>query len=615
LEGITSDSKPSVSIPSGRILPPISTTFLFQNEHGKAGQSVKSQLLIKSNAHQGSAPIRLTSLTVSFSGSLSEIIISHQGADTTQQERGNVSVSSVALTKAVDANVAADEIPRSNITLEGAADLTLSPGQTLVFNLDIPLREPGETRVDSLTLNLESEAFDLEQALDFPEENKANFWYISPSATKRITRPNPLAIKVLPRPPKLEVKCPAWKEQYYTDEVIDLDFDLINGEDTEAVAKLDVTLFGESPPKFVVTIPDSDEKSSSAIRSEESSLLAAPLGSVPSSKALQIHLSLPPIDHPSQFDLTIKVAYYLSTNPGTPISQTAVFRLNVVNPFEASYDLLPRIHPDPWPSFFDPDGIPAPDGQQPIPFKGLSQSWCLVTKYASFASEPLEIHDLNLSISSSPFIRCQATPNSPISSPKETPPQQIQESSFSLTAQRSTLDDRSPTPMDVQFVVKWSRTSSSGTVNTTQLPIPRFNLFGTEPRVLATVSYDGGPEVLKLRICIENASNHFLTFGVVMEPSEEFAFSGAKNTSLNLLPVQRRWIEWRILPFGIDGDDGQGRWIGLSGLVVRDKYYQKVLKVVAGGEGVRNLSAKEGGTGGGVEVWAPGRKPGNKVEE
>lgn len=524
-------------------------------------------------------------------------------------------MSSVELTKAVGTDESTEDISKSNITLEGAANLTLSPGQTLVFNLDIPLREPGETRVDSLVLNLECEAFDLEQALDFPEENKTNFWHISPSATKRITRPNPLAIKVLPRPPKLEVKCPAWKEQYYTDEVIDLDFDLINGEDIEAVAKLDVTLFGESPPKFAVTIPDSDEKSSSAIRSEESSLLAAPLGSIPSSESLQIHLRLPRIDHPSQFDLTIKVAYFLSTNPGTPISQTAVFRLNIVNPFEASYDLLPRVHPDPWPSFFDTDGIPALDSQQPIPFRGLSQSWCLVTKYASFASEPLKIHDLSLSISSSPFIRCHATPNSPLSSPREIPPQHIQESSFSLIAQRSTLDDRSPTPTDVQFVVSWSRTSSSSTVNTTHLPIPRFNLFGTEPRVLATVSYDEGPEVLKLRICIENASNHFLTFGVGMEPSEEFAFSGAKSTSLNLLPVQRRWIEWRILPFGIDGDKEEGRWIGLSGLVVRDKYYQKVLRVVAGGEGVRNVGAKEGGTGGGVEVWVPRRKPGNEVEE
>ncbi|KAK3994608.1 Gryzun, putative trafficking through golgi-domain-containing protein [Cladorrhinum sp. PSN332] len=598
LEGIiTSESKPSVSIPDGRILPFISTTFLFKDEQGKAGQSVRSQLFIKSNAHQGSAPVVLSSVAINFSGSLNQVLIKHDETEAPEQKHGNVSVSSVDLVRSTDAAEESD-ISNSNVTLNGSANLTLSPGQTIVFNLDIPLREPGETQAKSLTLKLESEAFDLEQSLEIPERNTHNFWYITASATKRVTRPNPFVIKVLPRPPKLEVKCPAWKEQYYTDEAIDLDFELVNGEDIEALAKLDLTLFGESPPLFTVNLPDGEEKTAAGIRSEESSLTGASLGSIPSSKSSLIHLGLPPIDRPNQFDLTIKVIYFLSTNPGTPITQTAVFQLNILNPFEANYDLLPRVHPDQWPSFFDTDGVPNPDPEDtaiPTPFKGLSQSWALQTRYASFTSEPIRIHDLDVKLSSPPTTRCSSTKNFTIPSDSELaiPPQQIQTASFSLTAQKHSLDDRSPSPLDILFVIKWSRSTSPDSINTTSLPIPRFNLFGTEPRVLTTITPKS--DYLTLSIWIENASNHFLTFGLAMEPNEQFAFSGPKSTTLNLLPVQRRVVEWRIVPFE------EGKWVELKGLVVRDKYYQKVLRVVPGGEGVRI------GKDGGVEVFVPGR--------
>jgi hypothetical protein len=124
--------------------------------------------------------------------------------------------------------------------------------------------------------------------------------------------------------------------------------------------------------------------------------------------------------------------------------------------------------------------------------------------------------------------------------------------------------------------------------------------------------------MITLTITIENASNHFLTFGLAMEPSEEFAFSGPKMTTVSLLPVSRRGVEYRLLPVGggaSSSEGGQaggdaevegggekeggedGMWVQ-PGLVVRDKYFQKVLRVVPAGEGVRG--GKEG-----FEVWVP----------
>ncbi|KAK4176424.1 Gryzun, putative trafficking through golgi-domain-containing protein [Triangularia setosa] len=606
LDQIDTEFKPIVSIADGQVLPFISTTFLFREEEGKAGQNVRSQLAIKSNAHQGSASVSLSSLYINFTGSLDRIVIQHEDGATVQEKKGNTTVFAVPLTSDdAEAEVTDLGATSKSVILRGTADLSLSPGQTLVFNLEVSLREPGETEAQSLVVNLDTEEFDLHNELKFHQTPKTNFWYLSGSATKRIVRPNPLVIKVQPRPPKLEVKCPVWKDQYYTDETINLEFGLTNGEDIEALAKLDATLFGENPPAFTVDVAGHESQISSSFRSEESKLIGAPLGAIGSSKTSSVQLRLPPVDRSSQYDLTLKVTYFLPTNPGTPITQTATFQLNIVNPFEANYDLLPRVHPDPWPSLFDADGVrsAAPDDDIPLAFKGLSQSWCLLTRYASFASEPLRVVDIDVMLSSLPSVRCHAIKHNnlpPSGEGRLVEPKTIEEAAFELKAQKASLDERGPSPLDVSLVIKWSRPEVSEQVNSTTLPVPRFNLFGTEPRVLATVSHMFTPHPLVvLTVYIENASNHLLTFGLTMEPSEEFAFSGPKQTSLSLLPVQRRMVEYRLVPF--DDQEEEGRWVGV-GLVVKDKYYQKVLRVVPGGEGVRGT--KEGV----VEVWIPGQK-------
>ncbi|GAB1315953.1 Trafficking protein particle complex subunit 11 [Madurella fahalii] len=623
LEGVNTESKPSVSINDGQLLPFISASFLFKEEEGKAGQSVPSQLSIRSNAHPGSVPVALSSIHVSFSGSVNSIFLKHQeNGHETQQRPGRIMVFTVPLVSETDGNAnpepTAPDESSNGITLLGTADLTLIPGHTLVFNMEIPLREPGETRANSLLLNFESEAFDLQQSLTLRENISANLWHISATATKHSPHPHPLTVRVLPRPPKMEVKCPGWREQYYTDEPVILEFEVENGEDIEALAKLDVVLFGEKPPTFTVEIPGHESQTSSSARSEESKLSAAPLGNIASSKSLTVALRLPAIERSSRYDLTLKVTYFLSTNPGTPISQTAVFQLNIVNPFEANYDLLPRVHPDPWPSLFDYETVSAlPDDETDTlpPSKGISQSWSLVTRYASFASEPLRVVDIDIAIHNprSSSIRCATSakhtnlpPSGQLIQPKT-----IEEAVFDLVAQKSTVDDRSHAPLDISLIIRWTRhldssPSSPKSTNTTTLPIPRFTIFGTEPRVLATVSHhklspSSTQLLLTLTVTIENGSNHFLTFGLSMEPSDQFAFSGPKLTTVSLLPVSRRSVEYRLLPLF------KGRWIR-PGLVVRDKYFQKVLRVVAGGEGVR-------GDREGFEVWVPSSAPGPAVDD
>jgi hypothetical protein len=646
LEDVDVEGKPSVSIRDGQFQSFISASFLFEKEEGRAGQTVRTQLSITSNAQPDSVPVVLGSVYLSFDGCLDGVILRHQKNDRQPAStRGKTTITTVTLARQADVVAEPEKATDDSgggLTLIGSTDLTLHPGHTLVFNMEMPLREPGETRADSLTLHVGYDDFDLRQTITLQDGANGNRWYISPSRTKILPHLHPLAIRILPRPPKMEIRCPVWKEQYYTDEPVDLEFDIENGEDVEALAKLDVVLFGEKPPSFTVSIPGHEDQASSNVRSEETRLSGAQIGTIPSSQSLAVRLRLPPIDRPSVYDLTFKVTYFLPTNPGTPISQNAVFQLNVVNPFEANYELLPRLHPDQWPSLFDPDNIVIPppattsgdvENATPRPIaQGISQAWHLVTRYASFASEPLRVVDVDITVQPSAVAQCSFTKRTSLPAPgRLVPPQIIQEAAFDLVAKKATIDDRSHAPLDVSLVIKWARPAEDENaettnppapeaINTTTLPIPRFNIFGTEPRVLATASHprwhpgqgDDDDRVastpfVNLTITIENASTHFLTFGVSMEPSEAFAFSGPKQTTLSLLPVSRRSVRYRLLAVGDgvkkDGDgekeeeEEDGVWVRPA-LVVRDKYFQKVLRVIPASEGVRQ--GKEG-----FEVWLP----------
>ncbi|KAK0628924.1 Gryzun, putative trafficking through golgi-domain-containing protein [Bombardia bombarda] len=582
LEGMTPKTKPSIHVRDDKILSFISASFLFKDEEGKAGQSIQGQLAIKSNAHQGSAPIVFNSLEVEVEGSVRSVILRHQeDGEVAEQKQGGAIITAVTLTEATDdSSEAEDEADRKAI-LQGTAPLSLLPGQTLVFAVEIPLREPGETNAMSLKLKLQTESFDLQHSLTFQGGANANrLWYFPTSTPKRISRTNPLSVRVLPRPPKMEISHPTFMDQYYTDEPIYLEFKILNKEDLDAPAKLDAILLGDEAPPFTLEIDGRESQDSSTVGSDESRLLAVPLGAIASSKSLTVRLHFLPIDRANNYDLTVRVVYHLATNPGTPITQTAILQLNIVNPFEANYDLLPRVHPDPWPSFFDYEGVQqaaadddgnsssndAPPAAALSPPKGLTQTWRLVTRYASFASEDLRVLDVDIRLQASQTVRCFSTRLArqfPPGTGQIIKPKTMEEAAFDIVAQKSTLDDRSVAALDVALVIKWARLGSDDddmVINTTALPVPRYSLFGIEPRVLASVAHISASQqhLVELKVTIENASNHFLTFGLSMEPSDEFAFSGPKQTTVNVLPVSRREVTWRLLPFLINSSDTGG---------------------------------------------------------
>ncbi|KAI0377052.1 Gryzun, putative trafficking through golgi-domain-containing protein [Hypomontagnella monticulosa] len=612
LDDVSVDDPPVINIGDEYVMSFIQASFVFKSEEGKAGQSCPAQLAITSNSFPDAAPVILERIRVEFDGNLRTIHLKNSAGGSQTSAPSKSQVTKVTLSEIETSDDAdSDDVSETSsqsptILLEGTDNLTLFPGQTRVFEMDVPLREPGDAKASSVEVSVAPESFTFRYTINLRETNSAGLWHSQSTSRKKITRIDPYKIKVLPRPPKMEVRLADMLEQYYASESILLELEILNEEDAEANTKLDVALYGQGVPGYKVQVEGGGQRSSVA-GTEESRLDGISVGTIPSSKSIKAMITIDPVDHPVVYDLTVKARYHLVSDPGTPIIKEATYHLNIVNPFEASYDLFPRLHSE-WPNYFNPEDIQdASEDESVRRPRGLAQKWSLATRYASFAQEDLAILDLDVSIlSTQGGVSCETSKSQDMAKDGVViSPKTIEEAQFELIAQKLDLDDRSPATADLAFTIKWRRlTSSKDVVNTTILPLPRFFVTSAEPRVLAGVSYYSPPDaspsdspssspappLLFLDITIENPSSHFLTFGLMMEPSDEFAFSGAKTTTLNVLPVARRSVTYRLLPLV------RGAWIRPT-LVVRDKYFQKVLKIIPT-EGLK--SDRDG-----VLVWVP----------
>ncbi|KAH8666677.1 Gryzun, putative trafficking through golgi-domain-containing protein [Xylariales sp. PMI_506] len=628
LDNIKLDQRPEINIGSDRVSSFLTSTFVFKHDEGRAGQTCPAQLVIKSDAFPGSPPVVLDEINVKFEGSARTLSLKHEKSTNDTPKTSQVVVTHTILTETesrhkIDGEEDFDSSspPPQSVILQGKDDLTLSPGQIRVFQIDLPLREAGEAHASVVEVTVAPEAFRLAYSMKLGEGNSAGFWY-TVTGRKKATRVNPHMIKVLPRPPKMEIKFTNALNQYYAGEPIQIEVELINNEDVDANTKLDIFLYGQEVPAFKARVENGSEQASVG-EGEEIRLSNLSAGTIPTAKSSKATIIFDPISRPTAYDLTIKANYNLVSDPATPIAQIVAFQINVVNPFEASYDLVPRLHNETWPSIFDPEAIQELENEDEASHHalGLAQKWCLVTRFASFATEDLRILDLEVRVlGTQGGARCTASKCVPL--PIEgisMSPRIMEEARFDLIAQKLSLDDRSPSTADLAFIIKWQRTSfepagGSTVSNTTSFLLDPFYVTVSEPRVIAAVSYSRAspsspplspsastgavvatktPSLVILDVTIENPSSHFLTFGLTMEPSSDgtFAFSGAKNTTLNVLPLSRRTVTYRLLPL-VEG----GTWIKPT-LIVRDKYFQKILKIIPT-EGMKRDTD-------GLGIWIP----------
>lgn len=365
---------------------------------------------------------------------------------------------------------------------------------------------------------------------------------------------------------------------------------------------------------------------------------------------------------PADCAIEITAHYHLVSDPETPIAKPIVAEMPVISPFRTTFDFSPRVHPERWPDYFSlpEQDITLQEGSKERAL-GITQRWCLTVAIVGMGPETVEIEGWELpvlDVAGGVLATVVQTGND---GNAELVQGATAELLFIIDVQKFSLEDRRSASVDVSLNLRWRRKDVSGdglpVINTTSLPVPRLPIPGSEPRVLAALvapppvkapvlSPPGSPPITKLtrvrtastaasmllptlpnsiaipgvvhlEYTLENPTNYFLTFNVVMEANEEFAFSGPKQTSLQLLPVSRVSLYYRLFTFKVDDaaqkraegekkvefeQDGGvnaegGIWVR-PGLRVVDRYFNKTLRVSPGSEGIAVDKA-------GLMVWVP----------
>jgi hypothetical protein len=484
----------------------------------------------------------------------------------------------------------------------GTSNLTLHPGQTKVYNFPLIFREAGDIDVAACVFEISTERFQLVCSDTDPETPAHPLWWIKSNTkvkSRTLKHGSGVSIHILPKPPKMEISLPDVRSQYYTDEPITLAIEILNQEEEDTEAVLEVRLLGRSKDNLGyswVERPASSpmkEVPPALDGSTDMDLPGHVVGKLAQGACTteRIRFIAPP--DPADYALEVKVLYHLLSDREIPISKIMVADLVFNAPFEASYDLNARVHSDPWPSYFALNEAESSNAPESADAFGIAQKWGLRAKVASFADEPLIISDLGVEVHSiHGGATCDVSKEFDIAE-TNMEPQVLSEWGFSFNIQKNNLEERRSTALDTTLNITWQRTSDPSALPvTSSLPIPRIQIPSSEPRVLASASLSPTiPSLIHLDYVLENPTMHFLTFELNMEASEEFGFSGAKLRTLQLLPMSRQTVRYNLL------SSVEGGWI-TPNLKVTDRYFNKQLKVQAT-EGLR-------GDKKGVSVWVAG---------
>ena len=586
----------------------VSATFAFATTEGRVGVSLPSQLVVTSCAHEDSTPILISEIKVDFEGGLKSISIQHEPTEKSEASTPD-RLRHLYRIPLQRASSDAGSLPSSPYSFPGShplvgfADLEICPGATKALSLDHIPRDPGDVEVATITLCMSEADFDMEVVITEQEQMHQEILWLKNSLgflPKKAKGGRSNVLKILPKPPKMQIQAHGVLPKYFTDEDISIEIEFTNEEEEETNINIEARLVapsGISPTLRWVSnreensreVATKDPLNSSSIDSFSKSIgNLAPMAN--RKQALRIQGSPVAAD----YILEVKARYHVLSDPETPIIQSFSVKVAVVMPFEANHSFLPMIYPEPWPSYFHADDLDEnsrTDAGEREVAKGLTQQWSLTSGIASLANvaliiesvEPqvVEIHEEAIcSISSASSDTIAASMISP---------NDLQAHNFVILAQKLDLEDRRSAFLDLRLEVKWRRHGLQGPPTVTHLSVPELVIPFGEPRVLASArNGDASPEAIYLDYIIENPSMYALPFLLTMDISEEFAFSGPKNVTIQLVPLSRHQIRYVILPHA------KGLWISPH-FRVFDAHFQKILKVNAT-EGMR--SDKKG-----VSIW------------
>jgi hypothetical protein len=569
----------------------VSFNFTFHKNEGNVGEPLSSQVVITSTARPGSAPLTISAVTFHFKGSLSSIHLTHESGSSASDSRSQL----------FDCILEEQLFPPSEQKPGwlGHADLTIHPGQTKVYGFPVVFREAGEVETTATKFEIDVARFKITVSAGVLQGDPVpNWWVRSGSVVKprKLKGTSGTAVKVLPKPPKMEIRLPDVRAHYYTDEPIILSIEIRNQEEEDTEAVLEVRLLGRSKDTLSyswVLDASSPMKEAPPPLDSDLDLPGHVVGLLTKGASTTEKIRFTAPAEPADYALEVKVLYHLLSDRDIPVSKTTLADLIFIGPFETSYGLTPRVHPDPWPSYFELQEAEAQQDPESTDAYGISQKWHLKAKVASFAEEVLILKDLAVEPHA---IHGGATCDisrefDEVDAPLQ--PNRVHEWSFCINCRKNNLEERRPTAIDTSLNILWQRSGDpSNPTVMTSISIPRIHIPSSEPRVLATAIHSASvPGLIHMDYTLENPTMHFLTFELSMEASEEFGFSGPKLKTLQLLPMSRQTVRYNLLPLAT------GVWITPQ-LRVVDRYFNKTLKVQAT-DGMR-LDKK------GVSLWVVG---------
>ena len=578
-----------------------------------------SQLVLSSDAHADSAPIDLAQIRIAFEGGLKNVGIYHKPSANTELTSETTRFQQLCLqsnSAESEGETKTPSIIPSHI-LSASADLTLAAGETKILSFSHLPREDGNVEVGTITIYVKEESFDLELVVSDDEQlHQKTLWVSTASGItqKALRAQRSSAVKILPKPPKMRISLPDMLTSYYVDENVLLDIELINEEDEPVKGILDVQVVGlpgrraicawssESGDNIISGDPTPEDVDEDGHRQLSSRQIA-----VMTSNTRQRHqLHLMASSESAGCSLRIEARYSLLSDPETPISK--VFNTEVVftQPLESTFHFAPRMHPEPWPNYFDLGSINDGQSDTDSPTShGLSQRWSLTTRLTSLATDALIIEDVTPKINHltpSGTASCRISPSKFTAADiAEFHPGAHQSRTYTLDVQKFDLEDRQPVSMDLCLQIKYHRKSTSSQptagTTTTMLAIPPHPLSFGEPRCLAWTTESSPtagsihPHSVPLTYTIENPSSYTLIFSLNMDNNEAFAFAGPKSLTIQLLPLSRRAVEYRLLPLGNKEDVQRagkelGSWIWPHCVVV-DTGFRKTLRVLPAAESLK----------------------------
>ncbi|KAH9844616.1 Gryzun, putative trafficking through Golgi [Teratosphaeria destructans] len=552
------DTSVAVKLENRQRLAPITMSFTFTEKETYVGEAVECQVTLTSLMSSETSFLPLSRVELAISNGRKLVIRNCDVDDKDDQSTTFVDLS--AAQEDGDGNLAA------------TADLRLRSGRIRVYSLFLTFKDAGIVRLRQASVFVESEIFGLEHT--FTDEDLVRWRAVYKLHGGQLMQ-TPLhhldttSVTVLPKPPKLQIVLHGLKKEYYTNEEIHFEAELIN-EEIEAV-KAHATIAIAAKQEDIATVWWT--KASTDLPSELTidSLLAS--GCQKASFAVQTSST------PSSFTVEIEVDYALEPEPDTCLTKSLSLEISTIVPFTTSFTFGPLLHIEHWPSYFKAKPSPSIGNAEGIP-----QRWRLGCTVSSAALNALVIRGMSIvadNVGGDAACEFDETDDQDTQS---LPPAASTRRDFQFITRKLSLDDRRPTTADLSLQLAWSR-EADGNQFITRATVPHLSLPTSEPRVLCTVlEQTSSAADLVLQYHLENLSMHFLTFALTMEASDDYAFSGPKHRALSLAPLSRLRVEYELVLHDsvYTSSEEEGSWIWPQ-LQVIDSYYRKHLRVQAAG--------------------------------